>query len=111
MGVSIYNWGQGSGGSGSSGTPAAPAAAPYGPPDQFEGTLAGATTITFTRSTKRITIRNTDDSNSLEYSLDGSTWFAIGAYGSISEPFQVASLQLRPVAGTPTYEVVAVLSS
>jgi hypothetical protein len=108
-----FEWGNLMGGMTPSGAPVIPAAAPYGPPEEFSGTLgAGVTTITFTQRTKRVTIRNTHDTQILNYSLDGgATWFVSGPYQVVQEWVNITNLQLRPaVAGeTPTYEITAVL--
>jgi len=90
-----------------------PAAALYGPDDPFTGTLpAGDTTITFTQPTKGVSVRNTHDTQSLEYSFDGGvTWLLLAPYGEIKEFVNVNTLVLRnagPV-GT-TYEVVGILT-
>lgn len=85
-----------------------------GPPQTFEGTLAaGTTTINFTNETLNITIRNTHDDQSLDWSVDaGVTWLTIHPGGEITEPFQVDSLQLRNTAAVnTTYEVAASLSA
>ena len=113
MTVQRYEWGMVKGGYTPSG-PAAPAESSYGPEDSFTGTLpaAGNLTITFANPTKSIHIRNTDDINSMQFSLDsGTNWFTILAYGSRDLEVMVPSLLLRAVAGTPTYEVIGVLTS
>jgi len=99
-----------------SGSGGVPAEASYGPGEPAVGTLAaGETTITFTNATKRITIRNTHDALSLQYSLDGGgvggTWQLLAPYGEISEPVNLSNLILRNFAAIgATYEVVGVLT-
>jgi hypothetical protein len=113
MSVSFYQWGVLTGGiDPDSGIAPTMGGTPYGPPEQFSGTLGGGVTIiTFTRDTKFITIRNTDDTDALQYSFDTITWFTAIAYQVIQEVVKTGSIYLRAVAGTPTYEVLGVLIS
>lgn len=112
MSTTFYQWGKLTGGiDPHSGGAAVPAEAPYGPAEQFTGTLLAATTVTFTTPTKFVTIRNTDDWNALEYSFDNATWFACVAHQVIQESVNTAALYLRAVAGTPTYEVLGILTA
>ena len=114
MPVNFYEWGHKEGGASTDGAPSAPASAAYGSPDQFEGILGAAiTTVSFSSSTKSITVRNTHDSDSLEYRFGSETeWFTIGPYGEVTAPVSVLSMQLRSVgAGNPTYEVLGILTS
>ena len=110
MVVKYYRWGQIEGGGGSS--PSSPAASGYGPPEPFIGTVAVAgTTITFSSSTKSVTVRNTHDTAQMEYSLDGGTTYQdLGPHGEKTETVSSSSILLRRVGGVVvTYEVVAVL--
>lgn len=107
-----YDWGVNNSGTDDSGATTIPLEASYGPPAEIDGTLGALiTVIIFSSNTKFITIRNTHDSDSLEYSYDGLTWLGIGPYGEISEPINIASVALRRVSGSPTYEVIAALVS
>lgn len=113
MTVRYYEFGKKVGGTESGGGTAVPAEAPYGPGEPVSGTLiAGNTTITFANATKRVTVRNTHDTQSLDYSLDsGTTWQTLAAYGEISEPVNLSSLILRNTgAVATTYEVVGILT-
>ncbi len=83
-----------------------------GPGEQFAGTLgAGVTTITFSRSTNGVAIRNTSDTSALEYSFDNATWFTCIAYQVVQEGVKTDAVYLRAVSGTPTYEVLGILNS
>jgi hypothetical protein len=113
MSTTFYQWGVLTGGiDPDSGLTPTSGGTPYGPPEQYEGTLgAGTTAVTFTKDTKFITIRNTDDTNALEYSFDNATWFTALAYQVVQEVVKTDVVYLRAVAGAPTYEVLGVLIS
>lgn len=110
MTTKYYEWGVVGGGGGGT----VPASSPYGPPEEFAGTLgAGVTTIAFSHDTKRVTLRNTHDSQSLDYSFDsGATYLTAGAGQVIQEWVSIDTLLLQPSVGgqTPTYEITAVLT-
>lgn len=111
MAVKHFIWGEEQGSGGGSG-PSIPGSASYGPSEPFEGTLgAGVTTVNFSNFSKHVTIRNTHDTDSLEYSFDaGTTWFMALAYQVIQEPVSVNSVQLRNVGGgAATYEITVTL--
>jgi hypothetical protein len=111
MTVRFYEFGRPVGGSSSGGGAQAPAEANYGPGETFDGTVAAAdTTINFANSSKHVTIRNTHDTASLQYSLDGGVdWFTIGPYGEIGEFISLTSLILRRIGGVAvTYEVTVI---
>jgi hypothetical protein len=111
MGVKHFDWGQATGGLDDSGGFIPPLDADYGNPVLITGTLGGLiTTITLPSDTKAVTIRNTSDSNSLQYSYDGLVWLTLGTYGEQEEPVCTPIILLRAVAGTPTYEVLAILT-
>lgn len=83
-----------------------------GPPEMFSGVLgAPVTTITFSDTTVGISIRNTSDSDTLQYSFDNATWFDCIPYQVIQEGVQIDSLYLKAAAGAPTYQVLGLLSS
>ena len=111
MSVKFYQFGVAVGGTDASGGTAAPETALWGEPETFEGTVgAGGVTINFSSSTKGVTITNTSDLVSLEYSLDGgSTWLELELSGSIHENVSVSSLRLQRVTTDCTYEVVGTL--
>jgi len=114
MSVRYYQFGKLVAGSSPSG-PVIPPEASYGPPETINGTMAAATeTITLTRPTKEILIRNTSDLASIEYSFDGGlTYLLLGPYGS-SPPhaIQIETILLRDTAGgNPSYEIVAALGN
>ena len=112
MVVKYYNWGGVAGGGGSN--PSSPLSSNYGPPQPFVGTVAvGGTTITFSASTKSVTVRNTHDTATLEYSLNGGiVWQEVEPHGEKTEFVSITFLMLRRVGGTVvTYEVVGVLTS
>ena len=116
MSVRFYQFGALKGGTDSSGGTITPAGGGgggvSGTPQQFEGILGAATTtLTFTKTTVGVSIRNIDDTNALEYSFDNVNWFTCLAYQVIQEGAQVDNLYLRAVAGNPTHEVVGLLSS
>lgn len=112
MSVRFYEFGQLSGGSEESGNVAPPAEASYGAPQPFVGTVGAAgTTLPFAGSTKQVTVRNTHETASMEYSLDaGTIWFGLGSYGGITEEVSIGFLMLRRVDGEVTYEVNAILA-
>jgi len=113
MTTRFYQWGNQAGGTTPNG-PSAPASTGYGVGESYTGTVGAAgTTITFTNSTKSVTIRNTHDSNNLEYSIDGgTTWLLLGPYGSITESVTLTSIRLRMVAAAVvTYEVIGIITS
>jgi hypothetical protein len=112
MSVRFYQFGTIAGGTDSSGNPINPSGnSSSGAPEQFEGTLgAGTTTITFSKTTIGVTLRNTHDSLPLEYSFDNIIWFTAIAYQVIQENVQLSNLYLRSPAGAPTYEVIGILS-
>lgn len=113
MTTRFYEWGAQAGGTNPSG-PSVPADAAYGPGEPYTGTVGvGGTTITFSNATKSITVRNTHDSNNLEYSIDGgTTWLLLGPYGAVTETVALSSLQLRRVAAAVvTYEVIGIITS
>jgi hypothetical protein len=114
MTTKFFEWGNASGGSGSGGAPSAPAESNYGEPEPYTGTVAaGGTTITFTNATKSVTVRNTNDANDLEYSLDnGVTYMTLGPYAGKTEAASITTLLLRRVGGLAVdYEVVGILTS
>lgn len=112
MTTTYFQWGVLTGGiDPSTGLPPTTGGTPYGPPEQFSGTLLAATTLTFSNDTKAITIRNTDDTNALQYSFDNAVWFNCIAYQVIQETVKTDVLYLRPVSGTPTYEVLGILTA
>ena len=82
-----------------------------GPPEMYAGTLLAPTSITFSDTTVGISIRNTSDTDALEYSFDNVTWFYCAAYQVIQEGVQISVLYLRAVAGAPTYQVLGLLST
>lgn len=82
-----------------------------GPPEMYGGTLLAPVSITFSATTVGISIRNTSDSDALEYSFDNATWFSCAAYQVIQEGVQIDVLYLRAVAGAPTYQVLGLLSA
>lgn len=113
MPAQFFEWGVVTGGTSPGGTPAVPAAAPYGPAETFTGTLAaGVTNIAFTSASKRVTIRNTHDLDSMSYSFDGgATWLNMEPHQVVQEWVCVTSVDLMPVgAGLPTYEITVVLT-
>jgi hypothetical protein len=118
MGVYPYEWsnrvgGQDPSGGGSGGGASADSLS--GEPESFSGSLAaGNTTINFTRSTKWVHIYNTDDTDTLEFSVDGGTnWVPIVSYGDLNLNIAVTSLLLRPLGGAVNvdYEITAGLTS
>jgi hypothetical protein len=119
MTVSYYQWGLLEGGiDPATGLPVIPVSGGgggggvSGPPEMFSGVLGGgATTITFSAETVGVSIRNTHDSDALEYSFDNATWFYCAAYQVIQEGVQIEHLYLRAVAGAPTYQVLGLLSA
>jgi hypothetical protein len=114
MTVLYHEWGKVVGGVTSGSVPVVTDAASYGPAETFHGILGvGNTTITFSKPTKHVTIRNTDDGDSLEYSFDGGvTWLLAISYQVIQEAVSVSNFLMRNVgAGVASYEIVAVLQS
>lgn len=112
MSVRFYQFGALVGGTDSSGsaiTPDGGGGGVSGTPEQFSGTLAAATTITFSKTTLGIDLRNTHDSASLEYSYDNVTWFTCNSYQVIQEGAQIDFIYLRPLVGAPTFELVGLL--
>jgi hypothetical protein len=112
MSTSFYQWGILSGGEDpGGGGPPTPSGSDYGPPEQFSGSLTGSvTTLTFSSSTKKVTVRNIDDQNALQYSFDNSTWFNYSPYGVVQEVVKTTKLYLKSTAGSSTYEVLGILS-
>jgi len=120
MPVKFYEWGLLKGGANVDGTPISPVGGGgggggggvSGAPEQYTGTLAAATTtIAFTDTTVGVSIRNTSDSDALEYSFDNATWFIALSYQVIQEGAQVDLLYLRAVSGSPTFEVTGLISA
>ena len=84
-----------------------------GPSESFIGSLpAGVTTLTFASLTKQVTIRNRDDVDNLEFSIDaGGNWHNLGPYAALSLYVSETNILLRPlVAAGVDYEVIAVLA-
>lgn len=105
MSVQFYTWGvvPSGGGSGGGGTP-------YGAPEQFSGALGiGDTTITFSKATKSVTIRNSDDVDSFSFSFDGVNFMSIGPYGSYTGSVSTTTIVLRSTAVGVDYNVIGVL--
>lgn len=116
MTVSYYQWGMLQGGiDPATGVPAVITAAGggvSGPPEQFSGTLgAGTTTLSFSETTRGVSIRNTSDSDALQYSFDNATWFNCAAYQVVQEGVETDFVYLKAAAGAPTYEVLGILSA
>lgn len=115
MSVKHYVWGVAEGGSSSGGGGSVPESSLSGEPEAFSGSLAaGNTTVSFTRLTKWVHIYNTDDTDTLEYSVDGgANWVPIVSYGDVTLNVAVTSLLLRPLGGAVNvdYEVTAGLTS
>lgn len=111
MGVKYYIFGNEANQPTQPGSGGIPTEASYGAGDSEVGTLAaGNTTLTFT-ATKGLSIRNTHDTQALDYSLDGGvTWQLLAPYGEVKESISLTTLIMRNsgAAGT-TYEVVAIL--
>jgi hypothetical protein len=112
MSVKYYIFGNEAGQPSAGGSDGVPYAASYGIGEPFVGAIAAmGAHIAFGANTKEVTIRNTHDSQFLEYSFDGGiTWQILGPYGDIKEAISINSLLLRNAgaAGT-TYEVVGIL--
>ncbi len=85
-----------------------------GTSESFIGSLAaGNTTITFTSATKQLTIRNRDDVDTLEFSLDaGGNWHDLGPYAALPLYVSETSILLRPLGAAVgvDYEIIAVLA-
>ena len=118
MSVSFFSFGTLVGGTDGSGAPLNPAGGGgsgggvSGEPEQFKGVLGLAvTTLSFTKTTVGFALRNTNDTNALEYSFDNVNWFICAAYQVIQDGAQIDFLYLRAVAGAPTYEVTGLLKS
>jgi len=112
MTIKFYTFGNPEGGGGGT---VIPAESDYGESESFEGTIGAAgATISFTRTTKGFTVRNTHDSNTMEFSIDGAVWHDLGPYAAMTLAAAENSVQLRPYgggAGPVTYEVIGILSA
>jgi len=108
MSVKFYQFGKIVGGTSGGGT-VIPQEAAYGPGETFSGTLGAAVAIiTPSQDSKHVTILNTHDNVTLEYSLDGGViWLGLMPYGQIQVPVAESSIQLR--GNTCTYEVIFAL--
>jgi hypothetical protein len=110
MSVRIYQFGVIVGGVEADGSTIPSADSASGTPDTFEGAVAAQTTITFSSTTKSVTIRNTHDTASFEVSLDsGSTWILFASYAAETINAAVASLLIRPVAAASSYEITGIV--
>jgi len=114
MSVRFFQFGTLAGGTDTNSNPLNPSGGGgvSGVPEQFTGVLGlGVTTLSFTKTTVGIALRNTSDAFALQYSFDNITWFTCAAYQVIQDGAQVDFLYLRAVAGAPTYEVTGLLES
>lgn len=119
MTVRYYQFGAAVGGIDANGNAIDPAAAASGgtpssgDPETFVGTLpAGNTTVTFTREAISVDIRNIDDTDALQYSVDGgTTWITLLAYQNDDINATISNILLRPLTvANVNYEVIVILS-